>query len=48
VRGARAHIGQWARLELLTAFPSIELTGDPIRLRSNVVDGYRLVPVRLG
>jgi len=34
--------------ELLAAFPSIELAGDPVRLRSNVVNGYRLVPVRLG
>ena len=34
--------------ELLAAFPTIELAGDPIRLRSNVVNGYRLVPIRLG
>jgi cytochrome P450 len=34
--------------ELLSTFPTIALAGDPVRLRSNVVNGYRLVPVRLG
>jgi cytochrome P450 len=34
--------------ELLTSFDSIELTGEPIRLRSNFINGYRHVPVRLG
>jgi cytochrome P450 len=34
--------------ELLNAFESIELTGDPIRLRSNFINGYRRLPVRLG
>ena len=33
--------------ELLDAFPTIEPAGDPVRLRSNVVNGYRLVPARL-
>ncbi len=33
--------------EVLDSFPSIALTGDPIRLRSNVVNGYRVVPVSL-
>jgi cytochrome P450 len=33
--------------ELLRTFGSIELTGDPVRLRSNLVNGYRAVPVRL-
>jgi cytochrome P450 len=34
--------------EVLAAFPSIALAGDPVRLRSNLVNGYRLVPVDLG
>ncbi len=33
--------------ELLNAFESIELAGDPIRLRSNFINGYRQLPVRL-
>jgi cytochrome P450 len=33
--------------ELLRTFTAIELTGEPIRLRSNLVNGYRAVPVRL-
>ena len=33
--------------ELLPAFPTIELTGDPIRLRSNFINGYRHIPVRM-
>ena len=33
--------------ELLAAFDSIELAGEPIRLRSNFINGYRSVPVRL-
>ncbi len=33
--------------ELLPAFPAIELTGDPIRLRSNFINGYRHIPVRM-
>ena len=34
--------------ELLAAFPSIELTGEPVRLQSNFNNAYRLMPVRLG
>jgi cytochrome P450 len=33
--------------ELLAAFPSIELTGEPVRLQSNFNNAYRLMPVRL-
>jgi cytochrome P450 len=33
--------------ELLRSFPTIELAGAPVRLRSNLVNGYRAVPVRL-
>jgi cytochrome P450 len=33
--------------ELLSAFPEVSLAADPVRLRSNVVNGYRAVPVRL-
>jgi cytochrome P450 len=33
--------------ELLAAFPSIELTGEPGRLQSNFNNAYRLMPVRL-
>lgn len=34
--------------ELLRAFPSIELAGEPVRLRSNFTNGYRELFVRLG
>ncbi|HZP28932.1 MAG TPA: cytochrome P450 [Acidimicrobiia bacterium] len=34
--------------ELLATFPTIELTGDPVRIRSNFINGYKRVPVRLG
>ncbi len=34
--------------ELLARFPSIEPTGDPVRLRSNLNSSYKRVPVRLG
>jgi cytochrome P450 len=34
--------------ELLTAFGSVALTGEPVRLRSNFNNAYRLMPVRLG
>jgi cytochrome P450 len=34
--------------ELLAAFPSIELTGEPVRVQSNFTNAYRLLPVRLG
>jgi cytochrome P450 len=34
--------------ELLSSFASIELAGDPIRLRSNFINGYRRLPIRLG
>jgi cytochrome P450 len=34
--------------ELLHAFPSIELAGEPIRVRSNFNNAYRHLPVRLG
>ena len=33
--------------ELLPAFPQIDLTGEPVRLRSNFTNGYRQLPVRL-
>jgi cytochrome P450 len=33
--------------ELLAAFPSIEQTGDPVRLRSNLNNSYKRVPVLL-
>ncbi len=33
--------------ELLQSFSTIELTGDPVRLRSNFVNGFRRVPTRL-
>jgi cytochrome P450 len=33
--------------ELLGAFAGIELTGDPIRLRSNLNNSYKAMPVRL-
>ena len=33
--------------ELLAAFPAIELVGEPIRLRSNFINGYRHIPVRM-
>jgi cytochrome P450 len=34
--------------ELLDAFDTIELTGEPVRLRSNLNNAYRQVPIRLG
>ncbi len=33
--------------ELLAAFPDIELAGDPVRLRSNLNNSYKRLPVRL-
>lgn len=33
--------------ELLTTFPSIELTGEPVRVRSNLNNGLKRLPVRL-
>ena len=33
--------------ELLATFPSLELTGEPSRIRSNLNNGYRHIPVRL-
>jgi cytochrome P450 len=33
--------------ELLASFSSIELAGEPIRLRSNFINGYRCIPVRM-
>jgi cytochrome P450 len=33
--------------ELLASFPEIELTGDPVRIRSNLNNGYKRLPVRL-
>ncbi len=33
--------------ELLTAFPTIELTGSPIRVRSNLNNGLKVLPVHL-
>lgn len=34
--------------ELLAAFDSIDLTGEPVRLRSNLNNSYKRLPVRLG
>jgi cytochrome P450 len=34
--------------ELLGAFPEIELAGDPVRVRSNLNNSYKRLPVRLG
>jgi cytochrome P450 len=34
--------------ELLARFPTIDLAGDPVRLRSNLNNSLRLLPVRLG
>ena len=34
--------------ELLTAFPTIELTGEPARVRSNLNNSLKRLPVRLG
>ena len=34
--------------ELLATFPSIELAGEPVRVRSNLNNGLRRLPVRLG
>ena len=34
--------------ELLSAFDAIALAGEPIRLRSNFINGYRQLPIRLG
>jgi cytochrome P450 len=33
--------------ELLARFPSIELTGDPVRVRSNLNNGLKRLPVTL-
>jgi cytochrome P450 len=33
--------------ELLSTFPTIELTGDPVRVRSNLNNGLKKLPVRL-
>lgn len=34
--------------ELLARFPSIEPTGEPVRVRSNLNNGLKVLPVRLG
>jgi len=34
--------------ELLATFPSVELTGDPVRVRSNLNNALKRLPVRLG
>lgn len=34
--------------ELLRAFPDIELTGDPVRVRSNLNNSLKVLPIRLG
>lgn len=34
--------------ELLNAFPTIELTGPPVRVRSNLNNGLKTLPIRLG
>jgi cytochrome P450 len=33
--------------ELLLTFTTIELTGDPVRVRSNLNNAYKRMPVRL-
>ena len=33
--------------ELLAAFPDIELAGEPVRLRSNLMNSFKALPVRL-
>lgn len=33
--------------ELLSAFPTIELTGEPVRIRSNLNNAYKRLPVRM-
>ena len=33
--------------ELLDAFPTIELTGEPVRIRSNLNNSLKRLPVRL-
>ena len=33
--------------EVLTTFSGIELTGDPVRVRSNLNAGYKRMPMRL-
>jgi hypothetical protein len=33
--------------ELLAAFPTVELIGDPVRLRSNLNNALKRLPVRL-
>jgi cytochrome P450 len=33
--------------ELLRTFPTIELTGEPVRVRSNLNNGLKRLPVRL-
>jgi cytochrome P450 len=33
--------------ELLATFPTLELAGEPVRIRSNLNNGYRHIPVRL-
>jgi cytochrome P450 len=34
--------------EVLSTFSTIELTGDPVRVRSNLNNGYKRMPMRLG
>jgi cytochrome P450 len=34
--------------ELLAAYPTIELTGDPVRVRSNLNNALKTLPIRLG
>jgi cytochrome P450 len=34
--------------ELLATFPTIELTGEPVRVRSNLNNGLKVLPVKLG
>ena len=34
--------------ELLATFPTIELTGEPVRTRSNLNNALKALPVRLG
>jgi cytochrome P450 len=33
--------------ELLTTFRSVELTGEPVKMRSNFINGFKRMPVRL-
>ena len=34
--------------ELLATYPTIELTGDPVRVRSNLNNALKVLPIQLG